>query len=77
VSRFGEVCVCVCNGANFLSRGINAGSKMDMDDLCDALSAVQIRLNDIIDSTFPFEKADEAIEYVWQAKQVGKVILTL
>jgi len=50
---------------------------MDMDDLCDALSAVQIRLNDIIDSTFPFEKADEAIEYVWQAKQVGKVILTL
>jgi NADPH:quinone reductase-like Zn-dependent oxidoreductase len=63
--------------ANVLSRGINVGSKQDLDDLCDALSAVQMRLDDIIDSTFAFEKADEAIEHVWQAKQVGKVIVEL
>jgi Zn-dependent alcohol dehydrogenase len=58
-------------------RGINAGSKQDMDDLCDALTAVQMRLDDIIDSTFPFEKSEEAIEYVWQGKQVGKVVMRL
>ncbi|KAL2280412.1 hypothetical protein FJTKL_12641 [Diaporthe vaccinii] len=58
-------------------RGINAGSKIDMDDLCAALSATQIRFDDIIDSIKPFEEADEAIEYVWQGKQVGKVVLRL
>ncbi|CAI6334915.1 unnamed protein product [Periconia digitata] len=56
-------------------RGINAGSKQDLDDLCSAMSAVEMRLNDIVDSKFPFEKANEAIEYVWQGKQVGKVVL--
>ncbi|KAL5339668.1 hypothetical protein BJX70DRAFT_363569 [Aspergillus crustosus] len=56
-------------------RGINAGSKHDMDDLCAALSASQLRLDDIIDSVQPFEKAEEAIEYIWQAKQIGKVVL--
>lgn len=48
-----------------------------MDDLCAALSATQIRFDDIIDSIKPFEEADEAIEYVWQGKQVGKVVLRL
>lgn len=48
-----------------------------MDDLCAALSATQIHLDDIIDSIKPFEEADEAIEYVWQGKQVGKVVLRL
>jgi NADPH:quinone reductase-like Zn-dependent oxidoreductase len=38
---------------------------------------VKMRLDDIIDSTYPFEKADEAIEYVWQGKQVGKVVMLL
>ncbi|GES62134.1 alcohol dehydrogenase [Aspergillus terreus] len=56
-------------------RGINAGSKHDMDDLCAALTATQIRFDDIIDSVEPFEKADEAIEYIWQGKQIGKVVL--
>lgn len=48
-----------------------------MDDLCAALSATKIQLDDIIDSVKPFEEADEAIEYVWQGKQVGKVVLRL
>ncbi|KAL3466889.1 hypothetical protein BJX64DRAFT_301329 [Aspergillus heterothallicus] len=56
-------------------RGINAGSKQDMDDLCAALDATQLSLMDIIDSVEPFEKAEEAIEYIWQGKQVGKVVL--
>lgn len=63
--------------ANAHYRGINAGSKQDQDDLCAALSATQIQFDDIIDSVYPFEKADEAIEYIWQGKQVGKLVLRL
>ncbi|KAL4785960.1 chaperonin 10-like protein [Aspergillus varians] len=58
-------------------RGINAGSKHDMDDLCADLAASQMPLDDIIDSVEPFEKADEAIEYIWQGKQIGKLVLRL
>lgn len=48
-----------------------------MEDLQAALSAVETPLNDLIDRTFPFEQAEEAVEYVWQGKQVGKIVLTL
>ncbi|OJK02256.1 hypothetical protein ASPACDRAFT_41076 [Aspergillus aculeatus ATCC 16872] len=58
-------------------RGINAGSKFDTEDFCAALAATQIHLNDLIDSVFPFEKAEEAVEYIWQGKQVGKIVLQL
>ena len=66
---------CEYLNANQTDRGINAGSKNDMDDLCAAMSATQMRINDIIDSIYPFEKADEAIEHIWQGKQVGKVVI--
>lgn len=59
------------------TRGINAGSKMDLDDLCAALSATRINFNDIIHSVQPFESAEEAIEKVWQGKVVGKLVLQL
>jgi Zn-dependent alcohol dehydrogenase len=58
-------------------RGINAGSKMDLDDLYAALSATRTQFDDIIDSVHPFENAEEAIEKVWQGKVVGKVVLQL
>ncbi|KAK7421375.1 hypothetical protein QQX98_002269 [Neonectria punicea] len=58
-------------------RGINVGSKHDMDDLCTALSATQIRFEDIIDSIYSFQDADKAIEYIWQGKQVGKLVIRL
>jgi Zn-dependent alcohol dehydrogenase len=48
-----------------------------MDDLCAAMSATQMRVDDIIDSIYPFEKADEAMEHIWQGKQVGKVVIHL
>ncbi|KAJ4288484.1 hypothetical protein N0V90_011720 [Kalmusia sp. IMI 367209] len=60
-----------------IMRGIDAGSKHDLDDLCAAISATQLTFNDIIDSVQPWEKADEALEYVWQGKQVGKVVIKL
>jgi hypothetical protein len=46
-----------------------------MDDLCAAITATQMRLSDIIDSTRPFEKAEEAIQYLWEGRQVGKLVL--
>jgi NADPH:quinone reductase-like Zn-dependent oxidoreductase len=58
-------------------RGINAGSKDDQDELMAAISATQMTFEDILDSIWAFDKADEAIEYVWQGKQVGKVVVKL
>ncbi|KAF5609867.1 alcohol dehydrogenase [Fusarium subglutinans] len=58
-------------------RGINAGSKDDQDELMAAISATQMTFEDILDSAWSFDKADEAIEYVWQGKQVGKVVIKL
>lgn len=50
---------------------------MDLDDLCAALSATKLQFDDIIDSIQPFDKAEEAIESVWQGKVVGKLVLKL
>ena len=46
-------------------------------DLVAAIEATKMRFDDIIDSTMPFEKSDEAIEYIWQGKQVGKLVITV
>ncbi|EME41745.1 hypothetical protein DOTSEDRAFT_177075 [Dothistroma septosporum NZE10] len=56
-------------------RGINAGSKTDMDDLCTALTATRILFDHILDSVWPFENADEALQYLWEGKQIGKVVI--
>lgn len=48
-----------------------------MEDLCAALSSTEMQLDDIIDTVFPFEKAEEAIEMIWQGKQLGKVVINL
>ncbi|KAL8669929.1 MAG: hypothetical protein Q9168_005509 [Polycauliona sp. 1 TL-2023] len=58
-------------------RGINAGSKMDMDDLCIALTATKIKFDDIIDSTWAFGDANEALQYLWEGKQVGKLVIQI
>lgn len=41
----------------------------------EAISATQMAFKDILDSVWPFEKSEEAIEFVWQGKQVGKVVI--
>ncbi|OAP57705.1 hypothetical protein AYL99_08443 [Fonsecaea erecta] len=58
-------------------RGINGGSKLEQEDLCAALSATQLRFNDIIDKVYPFAQADEAIEDIWQGRQVGKLVIRI
>ncbi|TVY87609.1 Zinc-type alcohol dehydrogenase-like protein [Lachnellula willkommii] len=63
--------------ADFGDRGINGGSKTDMDDLSTARTATRIKFDDIIDSTWAFDKADDALQYLWEGKQVGKVVIKI
>lgn len=46
-----------------------------MEDLCEALAASETELDDLIDKVFPFEQAEEALQFIWEGKQVGKVVL--
>ena len=48
-----------------------------MEDLCAALSATQMPLRDIVDSVFSFEQADEALQYLREGKQVGKLVIQI
>ena len=58
-------------------RGINAGPVSDMEDLCAALEATQMQLEDIIDKVYPFDKAEEAVQSLWDGKVIGKVVIRL
>lgn len=42
-----------------------------------AISSLNMTFGDIINSVWDFEKSEEAIEFVWQAKQVGKVVIEI
>lgn len=48
-----------------------------MEDLCEALSVNQTQLHDIIDTIYPFSQAEEALQFIWEGRQVGKVVLSL
>lgn len=48
-----------------------------MEDFCAALSVAQTPLDDLVDIIFPFEEAEQAVDYVWQGKQVGKIVLRI
>ncbi|KAK2023103.1 GroES-like protein [Colletotrichum zoysiae] len=41
------------------------------------LSATKLGFDDIMDSVFEFEQAEEAISYLWEGRQVGKLVLRL
>ncbi|PIA93146.1 Zinc-type alcohol dehydrogenase-like protein [Cercospora beticola] len=58
-------------------RGINAGSRIDMEELVAALEATRIRFDDIIDDVRQFEEAEQAIRYLWEGKVVGKLVLSI
>ncbi len=50
---------------------------MDMDDLSTALTATKIKFDDIVDSTWAFDDAGAALQYLWEGKQVGKVVIQI
>lgn len=47
-----------------------------MEDLCAALESTQMQFDDIIDTVYPFEKAEEALQSLWEGKVVGKVVIS-
>ena len=47
-----------------------------MEDLCAALESTQMQLDDIIDTVYPFDKAEEALQSLWEGKVVGKVVIS-
>lgn len=57
--------------------GINAGSKLDLDDLCAAIEATQIDLTDLIDTVYDFDKSEEALQALWEGKVVGKSVIRI
>jgi NADPH:quinone reductase-like Zn-dependent oxidoreductase len=59
------------------SRGINVGSKLDLENLNRAVTANGLGFTDVIDRTFPFGRAEEAFDYVLSGKQVGKVVIEM
>lgn len=48
-----------------------------MEDLCAALEATQMNLDDIIDKVYPFDQAEEALQSLWEGKVIGKLVLRL
>lgn len=46
-----------------------------MEDLSAALEATEMRLDDIIDTVYPWEKAEEALQSLWEGKVVGKLVI--
>lgn len=55
-------------------RGINVGSRLELEELNQVVSANHMTFEEIIDKKFPFENAVEAFQYLWEGKHVGKVV---
>jgi len=51
------------------------GSKKQFQDMNKAIDACNI--HPVVDKTFEFEKAQEAYQYQWDQKHVGKVVIQL
>lgn len=46
-----------------------------MEDLCEAITTSEMDLDDLVDKVFPFSQAEEALQFIWEGRQVGKVVL--
>lgn len=60
---------------NVQIHGIETGSREMLEELIHFVGSKQIE--PIIDKTFPFEKAPEALRYLESARHFGKIVLTL
>ena len=56
-------------------RGINCGSRVDQEELVAALETTRLRFDDIIDSTYSLQESDKALQYLWEGRQVGKIVI--
>lgn len=48
-----------------------------MEDLVAALESTQLQLEDMIDMVYPFEKAEEAVQTLWEGQVVGKLVISI
>jgi threonine dehydrogenase-like Zn-dependent dehydrogenase len=61
-----------------VDRGVTVGSKADFEALNKFLEERQVRLDPLIDDRiFDFEHSQEAFDYLWSGKHVGKVVIRL
>lgn len=58
-------------------RGINVGSKQDFEEMNQFIELHRLRFQELIDRTFAFEDAEEAVEYVGKAGPFGKVVIEI
>ncbi|KAJ0413326.1 alcohol dehydrogenase [Aspergillus carlsbadensis] len=59
-------------------RGINPGSKVDLQSLCKFLDKKEVQLKPLLDDTiFPFEDSKAAFEYLYAAQHMGKVVIKI
>jgi NADPH:quinone reductase-like Zn-dependent oxidoreductase len=53
------------------------GSKADFEALNAFIAEEEVRLDSLVDRTFPFDDADAAFDYLSSGKHVGKVVIKL
>jgi NADPH:quinone reductase-like Zn-dependent oxidoreductase len=51
------------------------GSKKDLQDFYAWIESFNISFSDVIDAIYPFEKAQEALDRVWEGSHFGKVVI--
>jgi NADPH:quinone reductase-like Zn-dependent oxidoreductase len=56
-------------------RGITAGSRLDFENMNKMIAATGLRFDDVIDRRYSFDKAEEAIRYLWSGMHIGKVVI--
>lgn len=56
-------------------RGINVGSRLELEQLNRVIEANQMSFQELIDKRFPFSQASDAFRYLWSGKHVGKVVI--
>ena len=58
-------------------RGINVGSRFELEQLNRVISANQMRFGEIRDRKFSFGQASEAFAHLWSRKRIGKIVIEL
>lgn len=62
----------------FTARGLWVGSRLQMEDMCQAIEANLDKLRPVIDSKiFTLVQVKEAYEYLWSGKHQGKVCIEI
>lgn len=56
-------------------RGVLIGSRQQFEDMVQFIEVTSLK--PVIDKTFPFDKLEEAYQYQWDQKHVGKVVIKI